>query len=125
MHWKASLRVKPSASIKGVMTLEINVLGTMYSIRESNELDDPRLQNCDGYCDDTSKTLVVNEMTMIDPMSKDDLGEYKKLVTRHELVHAFLFESGLSEMSSDETLVEWIAYQFPKMLKAFQKAECL
>lgn len=107
------------------MTLKIDVLGTMYRIRESNELDDPRLQNCDGYCDDTSKTLVVNEMTMIDPMSKDDLGEYKKLVTRHELVHAFLFESGLSEMSSDETLVEWIAYQFPKMLKAFQKAECL
>lgn len=101
--------------------MKIDVLGTMYRIRESNELDDPKLQNCD----DTSKTLVVNEMTMIDPMSKDDLGEYKKLVTRHELVHAFLFESGLSEMSSDETLVEWIAYQFPKMLKAFQKAECL
>ena len=45
-------------------------------------------------------------------------------VIRHELVHAFIFESGLCECCSwadNEELVDWIARQFPKMNKVFSE----
>lgn len=45
--------------------------------------------------------------------------------------HAFLFESGLSEnfthpeYGHDETYVDWIASQFPKMCEVFKEVGCL
>lgn len=50
---------------------------------------------------------------------------------RHEIIHAFLFESGLSEnfthpeYGHDETYVDWIASQFPKMCEVFKEVGCL
>ena len=52
---------------------------------------------------------------------------------RHEVVHAFLEESGLSDCSlrpemawaRNEEMVDWIAIQFPKMLEAFKWLEVL
>ena len=47
---------------------------------------------------------------------------------RHELIHAFLFESGLAENSNwarNEEMVDWIARQFPKMAKTFQEVKVL
>jgi hypothetical protein len=63
----------------------------------------------------------------------DNLAEYNKKVLRHEIIHAFLHESGLSgnslqyegAWSQCEEMVDWIAIQFPKMLRAFQDANCL
>lgn len=48
--------------------------------------------------------------------------EIKKII-RHELVHAFFMESGMTKYSEDETLVEWVASQFEKMRFAFDKIE--
>lgn len=45
-------------------------------------------------------------------------------VIRHELVHAFILESGLCECctwAENEELVDWIARQFPKMNKVFSE----
>ena len=39
-------------------------------------------------------------------------------------LHAFLFESGLTDDSYDEKMVEWMAVQFPKMLDVFSKLGC-
>ena len=47
---------------------------------------------------------------------------------RHEIVHAFLFESGLaenSEWAQNEEMVDWIAKQGPKLIKAWQEAGAL
>jgi hypothetical protein len=107
---------------------KVNVLGTTYTIKEANERTDPKLKECDGYCDDTIKLCVVQDLKEKDLMSKSRLDEYKKKVIRHELVHAFLFESGLGENSdwaSNEEAVDWIASQFPKMFKAFEQVQCL
>ena len=74
----------------------------------------------DGYCDETTKTIVVDEMKP-DDHSKLNLKEYQNKVTRHELIHAFLFESGLAESSPwarNEEMVDWIASQFPKSVLA-------
>jgi hypothetical protein len=105
---------------------KVDVLGTTYIVKEDNDVNDPKLKECDGYCDETIKLCVVADLVP-DIMSKANLDEYKKKVTRHELVHAFLFESGLTENSwaENEEIVDWIASQFPKMLKAFKEIGAL
>ena len=56
-----------------------------------------------------------------------------KQMLRHELIHAFLFESGLNTntftveepWSINEELVDWVAIQFPKMYNIFKELGCL
>lgn len=61
---------------------------------------------------------------------KKDLQQYKNSVMRHEIVHAFLYESGLDVCSKgawakNEEMVDWIAIQFPKMMVAFHEVGCI
>lgn len=102
--------------------MKANVLGTEYEISITNADNEPYLNDMDGYCDETTKTIVVDEMKP-DNHSKKDLKDYQNKVLRHEIIHAFLFESGLSESSPwarNEEMVDWIASQFPKIKKVFE-----
>lgn len=97
---------------------KVNVLGTKYTI-ETEKLD-----KFDGYCDKTTHRVVVLEK----PEDSDlgDFDSYQKKVTRHELIHAFLFESGLhQEFGHDEVTIDWFAAQFPKIMRCFEEAGCL
>lgn len=103
-----------------------NVLGVKYTITESNKLDDYNLENNDGYCDHSTKNIVID--TFQDSFdSMKDLESYRKQVIRHELIHAFLYESGLDGCSwaRDEQIVDWIAIQFPKLKELFEKINVL
>jgi len=104
----------------------VDVLGVPYAIIKGDRSKDPSLDKADGYCDHTIKTCVIDEFLKTDN-SVADLDEYKKQVTRHELIHAFLFESGLGceSWGCNEEIVDWIAFQFPKMLRAFEEADAL
>ncbi len=102
--------------------MKANVLGTEYEINITNADNEPYLNDMDGYCDETTKTIVVDEMKP-DSHSKKNLKDYQNKVLRHEIIHAFLFESGLSESSPwarNEEMVDWIASQFPKIKKVFE-----
>ena len=110
------------------MEYKINVLGTEYVIREETRYQNHFLEDCDGYCDRTSKTISV--LKEDEKSNLDFYSEYKKKVKRHEIIHAFLFESGLHENwthenGHDETFIDWIAVQFPKLKKAFEEADAL
>ena len=102
--------------------MKINVLGTDYEVvLDAKEEDYPNLQYGDGYCDFTIKKIVVTEMKNEDN-DVANLEYYQQKVIRHEIVHAFMYESGLdvcSEWGRDETLIDWIAIQSPKMTKLF------
>lgn len=57
---------------------------------------------------------------------------YIKKVKRHEIIHAFLFESGLSECSyksdewaKNEEMVDWFAHQGLKLYKAWKEADAI
>ena len=106
--------------------MTVDVLGTKYSIEQSNKVDDMCLENCDGYCDRSVKKIVIDTFQDA-PNALKDLDEYRKQVIRHELVHAFLNESGLMGESwgTNEEIVDWIACQFPKLLKAFEETDCI
>lgn len=111
---------------------KVNILGTEYTIVEGDKSLYPRLENTYGYCDETIKLIVIDDMKeeKRDPQSKTDLEVMKRKIIRHELVHAFLFESGLSfnsidEWASNEEMIDWIAFQLPKMSKVCTELEIL
>ena len=106
--------------------MQVNVLGTTYSINKSNKIENLNLSNNDGYCDHSTKKIVIDTF-QDSPGSLEDLDEYEKQVIRHEVIHAFLFESGLDSCSwaRNEEIVDWIAVQFPKLQKAFEQCNAI
>mgnify|MGYP007070187617 CR=1 FL=1 len=107
--------------------MKVSILGRIYEIREETPLTDARLKNADGYCDSSIGVCVIDKMDSAEEDSLKDLSAFKQKVLRHELIHAFLTESGLREQCewATEEMVDWVAVQFPKMLAAFQKAGCI
>ncbi len=106
----------------------VSILGTDYTIEELDVEEDAALNDIDGYCDKTSKRVVIRKYKKID---LDNPDVYRKTILRHEIIHAFLFESGLHENFShpqfghEETMIDWIAVQFPKMMNVFEEVGCL
>lgn len=99
--------------------MKINVLGTEYTIFEEEFKDN----EFDGYCDYTAREIHIRNDNV------NNVGNFENLMKkqlRHEIVHAFLSESGLqanfehhNQFGHDETLVDWFAIQYPKMSKVF------
>lgn len=111
--------------------MKVNILGTKYRIIIATNEEKPKLNECDGYIDQTIKEIVVGKFEKC-LMSVEDLQIHTKNVMRHEIIHAFLYESGLwvnsgnvENWGQSEEITDWIALQFPKMLKAFTKANCI
>ena len=106
----------------------IHILGTEYTVTLATEQAEPRLEGCDGFCDETTKEIVVENHKRGQANSKGNLELQEQKNIRHEIVHAFLFESGLAENSDwaqNEEMVDWIAQQGPKLIKAWQEAGAL
>lgn len=109
---------------------KINVLGTEYTICEKTEEQDYRLKDCDGYCDKTTKEIVVLKVSA-DNCNLHNPKWYADKVLRHEIVHAFLFESGMHECTNwkaggschNEQLVDWIAVQWHKIDEVYKQLE--
>lgn len=105
----------------------IDILGTDYQVLFRKAENDKKLEQCDGYFDFTKKLIVVGIFEN-DDMSVGNLELYQKKVLRHEITHAFLFESGLWSNSGNmeswamsEEITDWFAIQSPKIFKAFQE----
>ena len=109
--------------------MTVNILGTEYTIEILPKEDDEFLKKADGYCDKTSKRIVVAAKDGTNEL--DAFSVYEKIVMRHEIIHAFLFESGLHnnfahpEWGHDETMVDWIATQGLKIYKAWESVGAL
>lgn len=107
--------------------MKIIILGEEWKIEERTMAEDKNLADCDGYCDKTVRLIVVCKKQ--DECTLADFEVYRKKVLRHEIIHAFLFESGLHESFTphgghDETTIDWIAAQYPKLKRAFKAAGC-
>lgn len=122
---------KENGCYKGETMKKINILGSEWTIEIKRREDDENLGSIDGYTDTSIKTIVVEDMQQGEG-SKASLAEYTKQVIRHELIHAFLFESGLEANSfstecwaMNEEMVDWLAIQSPKIFRAFEEADAL
>lgn len=108
--------------------MKVNILGTEYDIIYSTPKKHPVLNSADGVTDTTTKEIIVNKLEK-EQRNRDSLKnlvKYRNKVVRHEVIHAFLYESGLSINSgkvdgwaSNEEMVDWIAIQSPKLNKVF------
>lgn len=109
--------------------MKVNILGSTWTITERSEAEDNRLDNCDGYCDWTTREIVV-ERELNGTLR--DMETYIRKVKRHEIVHAFLLESGLHECSgsteawaANEVMVDWFARVGPKIYDAWKEARAI
>ena len=111
----------------------VNILGTEWSVKIGNSAQYPHLEDVDGFCDTTLKEIVVDDMERNKGQhgAKGDLDAYRKQCLRHEIIHAFFEESGLSHnfehksIGIDETVVDWFAIQSPKIYKVFAELDIL
>jgi len=114
------------------MNSKVHVLGTEYEIVERTRDSDKRLESANGYVDSSVKRIVLCRQE-VDEYTIDDVSWFVKKVLRHEIVHAFLLESGLASNSclfeegwaKNEEMVDWFALQAPKIFEAFKEADCL
>lgn len=118
--------------------MKIDILGTKYKIVTRKISEDKTMEKAgwSGYCNNTTKLIVIadtSEEKYFPDWGEDEKEKYKKKVLRHEIIHAFLNESGLEDSALpsngswavNEEMVDWIALQSPKMYKAFKKAGAL
>lgn len=106
----------------------VMILGAEWSIVYRKSKEDAGLKDRGGYCDETVRTIVIRKFhDTPKPNECADLKSYARLCLRHELIHAFLYESGLSNSSCgvghwsmNEEMVDWIAYRSPKIFEAYK-----
>ena len=88
-------------------------------------------ETVDGYTDRSIKTIFIPDSTFGEVDDLRDYDSYLKEVKRHEIIHAFLYESGLAQSmchpawGHSEQDIDFYALQFPKMLEVFEKAEAI
>lgn len=109
----------------------LNILGSKWKLKEISRDSDPMFGMVDGYTDRSSRTMLVANEGTCEPGAFSNWPEYLKSVKRHEIIHAFMLESGLAQETyhpsygTDEQAVDFFAIQFPKMLEVFQKADAI
>lgn len=111
---------------------KVNILGVEYGIIIV-PFDDPSLctdEDLAGYCCPYSKDIVISNFEDWQDAYSADLAQ--KQILRHEITHAFLFESGLGYNSRsdknwaiNEEMVDWIAWKGPQIYEAWKEAGCI
>lgn len=85
----------------------------------------------DGDCTFTDRLIRIRKNNYKeDPV--EDLERTKRKTLRHEIIHAYLAESGIQYSyyrdaynGHDETYVDWFAIQAPKIYKTFMETGCM
>lgn len=118
--------------------MHVNILGTKYEVivKKYDEDEAFSRMHIDGYCDHLQKKIVICDMESYERWEhepKETAEIAQKQTLRHEIVHAFFSESGLSDSAlsfegawdKNEELVDWIAWQGKKLYKAWEEADAL
>lgn len=111
----------------------VDILGSKWTIKYVD--DDPAFEQAEGFTNDVAREITIENVKMRDgPLDFDTQSQYinQKRVLRHELIHAYLYESGLGDSSNscdawavNEEMVDWFARNIPKMIVTFKELKCL
>lgn len=112
------------------MQESVNILGNEWKIVFRKISEDKDLEDAEGYASTSSNTIVIRSENL---ENAENFERYQKRVLRHELIHAFLQESGLAQNSIEdagawarnEEMVDWFAIQSPKIFKVFTELDLL
>ena len=117
--------------------MELNILGTIYTLTVKSYDEDPYFKDnfVEGYCNGVMKEITICKLSTypgFEKQSTECCEIAEKQTMRHEIIHAFLDESGLKQCSSNagpwainEEMVDWIAIQAPKIIEVFKAANCI
>lgn len=118
------------------MVKSLNILGTKYRIHIGvDPAKDENLKNLYGYCSKSDRKIVVVDMNKLsdwdDNSTEAKLKQHNENL-RHEILHAFLNESGLQgsclqysgSWAMNEEMVDWFAIQYPKIKRVYQMLDC-
>lgn len=99
-------------------SIVLNIFGQCYTVArqttlQNNDFKKDKSKRLAGYCDTLNKEIFI-----LKPQFESNL------TMRHELLHAFFFEANLRHYSDDEKLIDFLAFQFPKILTAFKACNC-
>ena len=114
--------------------MTVNILGTDYKIIVDSS-ENPEMKDRSGYCYPDAQEIHIQDLNDDKEWKNEPLevrNRRTNIILRHEITHAFLIESGLHQNSTEvnawalnEEMVDWIAFQFPKMLKVFKDVGCI
>lgn len=112
--------------------MNVNILGTEYEINILTIKEHPQFDIgfMDGNCDVKNKKIYVRHWSE-DEKEEDGDWPLQELVNkniRHELIHAFMYESGLwcnsligsGAWAMNEEMIDWMAIQMPKIMEAYE-----
>ena len=112
--------------------MKIDILGTFYTLEYFSFKKDKKLEEMDGYTDFYLKRIVIENDFENRLQDKEKIKRYQNKILRHEIVHAFLFESGLEcnsyksyNWAENEEMVDWFAIQSPKIYDVYKKLNIL
>lgn len=118
--------------------MKIDILGTPYDLVYKDYQNDPLFEKrsiC-GYTDSVEHVICICNIGTF-PDFEDETEEYCKKyergILRHEIIHAFLNESGLQDSASvfnaawvkNEEMVDWMSLQLPKIVEACKAVDAM
>lgn len=117
--------------------ISVKILGTKYTIKKAHEEPDIQYmldQSCSGFCRFATKEILFFDhkdevtFTWLKGLNQIERLDYLKSTIRHEIVHAYLYESGLDSSSDSssswarhEEMIDWISLQSHKIYKTYKK----
>lgn len=133
-------RAEPKLTIPEVPSfcfpMTVDILGTKYGVVLVDKFDDDESNFIGGFTDPDLHLIKIRDLEKIDAWKKgsaEKIEARQKEILRHEIVHAYLDESGLKWCTLDtgdswarnEEMVDWFAIQGPKIMETWQKAGCI
>lgn len=117
--------------------MEFNVLGSTWTFTTLDFKDDEYMlkKNLNGYCNYGKREIVIANLATIpgyegEPYSS--LEKIRKETIRHEVIHCYLFESGLKDSSlpveawaMNEEMIDWFAIQAPKIVATWTELQAM
>lgn len=116
----------------------INILGTCYVIEKHAKSEDDYLKNHNllGYYNDFGRKIIVKDLSddeAFEYLNEEEKESLMKETLRHEIIHAFLNESGLrydakesfGPWTQNEEMIDWFAIQSPKIFKVYEELKLL
>ena len=112
--------------------MKVNILGTTYQVFCETLQENKRYRDCAGYCEFYAKEIHVRRYTPDDEDTTERdskrLDILAQKVLCHELIHAFMYESGLCTNSNtvdqwamNEEMTDWFAIQMPKIMAVYDE----
>ncbi len=114
--------------------ITVSIMGVCYEIKIVDEFPEHLKEigeYADGLCNRHERTIYVKRKNDVD-LTEKGRRRSQKCTLRHEIIHAYLEESGLSANSNtvttwaqNEEMVEWMSIQMPKIYRTFSEVGCL